>query len=273
MPVIAMTREMGSLGKDVALGLAERLGVEIVHHELVEHNVAERAGVEASAVHRYLEGTSSLLERWKLDRNRLALFTAEEILALATRGNVLIRGWGANHLLRNISNAVCLRVCAPMPFRVQVMMRRLGIQDEAVARHEIELNDVAHSATIEQFFGGDWRNPELYDIVLNTERTSIATCVAQVVALTQSPEFLETEASRKMLADKLAKARDRSALNRYGARGLAAPMAAVSGGFGSVTLPPVATNEEAIARIERHMHGANDVTSAKSRSRLPPTLR
>ena len=60
MTVIAMTREMGSLGKDVAAGLADQMGLTVVHHELVEHNLAERLGVQESAVHRYLEGGASL---------------------------------------------------------------------------------------------------------------------------------------------------------------------------------------------------------------------
>jgi hypothetical protein len=38
MTVIAMTREMGSRGRDVALGLADRLELDIIHHELVEHD-------------------------------------------------------------------------------------------------------------------------------------------------------------------------------------------------------------------------------------------
>ena len=62
MPVIAMTREMGSLGKDVAAGLTDQLGLAVVHHELVEHHLAERLGVKESTVHRYLEGEASLLE-------------------------------------------------------------------------------------------------------------------------------------------------------------------------------------------------------------------
>ena len=33
MTVITMTREMGSLGRDVALRLAGRLGLELVQHE------------------------------------------------------------------------------------------------------------------------------------------------------------------------------------------------------------------------------------------------
>jgi len=44
MTVIAMTREMGSLGKDVAAALADQMGLKVVHHELVEHGLAERLG-------------------------------------------------------------------------------------------------------------------------------------------------------------------------------------------------------------------------------------
>ena len=56
MTVIAMTREMGTLGKDVAAGVAERLGIQVVHHELVERQLAERLQTTESAVHRFLEG-------------------------------------------------------------------------------------------------------------------------------------------------------------------------------------------------------------------------
>ena len=86
MAVIAMTREMGSRGKDVAAGLAEQMGLTVVHHELVEHHLAEKLGVQESTVHRYLEGEASLLERWKIDKQKLSRFTAEEILELAREG-------------------------------------------------------------------------------------------------------------------------------------------------------------------------------------------
>ena len=61
MAVIAMTREMGTLGKDVVAGLAERLGLEVIHHGLVEHDIAETSGLPESEVHQFLEGETSLL--------------------------------------------------------------------------------------------------------------------------------------------------------------------------------------------------------------------
>jgi hypothetical protein len=41
MPLIAMTREMGSLGMDVARILESELKVPVVYHEMV-NNLAER---------------------------------------------------------------------------------------------------------------------------------------------------------------------------------------------------------------------------------------
>src|SRR5712692_8969673 len=173
MVVIAMTREMATLGKDVAAGLAERLGLTVVHHELVEHDIAERAGIRESEVHRFLEGEASLFERWKIDSKRLSRYTAQEILELAVKGNVLIRGWGATYLLRSVPHVICVRICAPMPFRERVLMDRLGITDPAIARVEIERNDAAHNSTMQRLFGINWTNATLYAIVLNTARVPV----------------------------------------------------------------------------------------------------
>ena len=50
MTVVAMTREIGSLGTEVAAGVAKRLGLEIVRSEVAANNVARRLGVAESAV-------------------------------------------------------------------------------------------------------------------------------------------------------------------------------------------------------------------------------
>ena len=211
MAVIAMTREMGSLGKDVAAALADQMGLTVVHHELVEHHLAEKLGVQEDAVHRYLEGEASLLERWRIDKQKLSRFTAEEILELAQKGKVIIRGWGATGVLRHIPHVLRVRICADMGFRERVMTRRLGL-DAAAARQEIDRSDAAHAAIVRSFFGVDWQNPLIYHLVLNTGSVPIETCVTIVRLLAERPEFQETEETRSVLADKLVESRVRAAL-------------------------------------------------------------
>lgn len=201
MTVIAMPREMGTLGKDVALGVAERLGIEVVHHELVESDIAGRMNIDQSAVHQFLEGKPSLWDRWKIDANRLSRYTAEEVLELARQGNVLIRGWGAVSLLRRVPHVLCIRVCAPMDFRVKVMKERLCLDSDDAARREIEENDDAHLRSALSRNVSDWTNATNFDLVLNTQRVPIAQCVEQVEALALSGAFAETPESGAILAD------------------------------------------------------------------------
>jgi len=49
MPIIAITREMGSLGKDVAAALGDELGLPVIYHEVIDH-LADRMRVRKSHV-------------------------------------------------------------------------------------------------------------------------------------------------------------------------------------------------------------------------------
>lgn len=266
MAVIAMTREMATLGKDVAAGLADRLGLEVVHHELVEHDIAERAGMQDSEVHRFLEGEASLFQRWKIDSKRLSRYTAQEILELAVKGNVLIRGWGATYLLRSVPHVICVRICAPMSFREQVLMQRLGTEDTAVARSAIAGNDAGHNRVMHKLFGIDWLDASLYAVVLNTARVPVEDCVEHIAQLAASAAFQETSQSRAALIDQLILSRVRAALElRFGATvaGLGSLDAAVSDG--KVTLLGATSDERLIAQAVRLVHGVEGVKGVESR--------
>src|SRR5947207_15261411 len=143
MPIVSITREMGSLGKDVAAALGEELGLPVIYHEVIDH-LADRMRVRKSHVIRLLDGSAGLLERRTADETSLAIFTADEVYAIAARGGAIIRGWGATHLLRDVPHAVSVRVCAPFEVRQKRMMKRLATDDEERIAEEIRLNDEAH---------------------------------------------------------------------------------------------------------------------------------
>jgi cytidylate kinase len=214
MPIIAITREMGSLGRDVAQGLGESLGLPVVYHEVIDH-LADRMRVRKSHVIRLLDGSASLFERLTADRTSLSIFTIDEILAIAAkRGGAVIRGWGATHLLREVPHAICVRVCAPFELRKRRMMQRVGTDDEPRIAEEIRVNDEAHGAIMRRHFGLQWTDPEHYDLVLNTKRVNVAECVDEVLGLARAPQFAETEPSRQKLDDLALAARVRAALRR-----------------------------------------------------------
>ena len=211
MPVIAMTQEMATLGKDVALGLCEALGLAQVRHE-VGDVVAGKMQVKKSLIRRIREGKASAIEKWSADDKTISIFTAEEVLDLAVRGNVLIRGWGATLLLKPVAHIPCIRVCAPLPVRVCRLMERLDTHDEALAKKEIENDDAARAAKMSSTFGVDWGDPALYDLTINTGRVPIPRAVDMVLALLKDPAFAETPQSRQRLLNLALEAKVRAAL-------------------------------------------------------------
>ncbi len=210
MPVIAMTMEVGTRGSEVAVGLAKALDIASVGHEIVDR-VADKMNVKKSLLQRLREGKASMLERISTKQSEIAVYTAEEVLAIAQQGNVLIRGWGSTLLLRPVPHIPCVRVCAPFAARVQSLMQRLDTDDEEFIRDEIEKSDEAHAAAMQGRFHVRWGDPLLYDLTLNTDRVTIDSCVEQVITLTRRPEFQETPESRAKLDNLALEARVRAA--------------------------------------------------------------
>ena len=225
MAVIAMTREMGTRGKDVAARLAAELDLDVVYQELVAQNIGRRMGVAESSVLRFLEGRPSLWDRWKIKPERISHYTAHEILELALRGKVIIRGWGGAQVLRHIPHVIRVRVRAPMEERVDEMFRRLNepaweaskpiehtpslVQEGLwISRHqvrgEIERNDRVHAQLILRHFGTNWQDPADYDIILQTGQMSIGECVKRILTLAGSADHQPTEASLEILNQRLA---------------------------------------------------------------------
>jgi len=214
MPLIAMTREMGSLGKDVAAAIADRLKKQVVHHEIID-NLASKMRLRKSHVIRFLEGRSGILERLTTDKTSLSIYTADETFALAESGKVaVIRGWGAAHLLRPVPHVISVRVCAPLEVRVKRMMERLNTDDREFIENEIRLSEEAHGAITRRHFGISWQHSDQYDLVLNTERLTIEECADEVMGLIDNPTFQETPESMRLFQNFGLAAHIRSALRQ-----------------------------------------------------------
>jgi cytidylate kinase len=208
-----MTREMGANGAEVAARLAEKLGSEVVHHEIIEP-LADKMRVRKSHVVRLMEGKANIFERLTADHTSMSIYTAEETVEMVKKQphGTVIRTWGAAHLLRPIPHVLTVRVCSPMEVRVKRMMDRLDTGDRGFAEREIMMSDEAHSAITKRHFGVDWQDSSLYDLTLNTERVPVDECVTELYSLIKEKSFQETEQSRKVFSDLSLEVRVASAL-------------------------------------------------------------
>jgi len=269
MSLVAMTLEMGSLGNEIAQGIAAKLGLEPLHHEIIG-DIADKMRVRKSHVVRFLEGGASILEKLTADRTRIAIYTAAETFELAQRqSGAVIFGWGATQLLRPVAHAVCVRVCAPLEVRVQRTMRWLSTDDESFVRREIEQADEAHGAIMRRHFDIDWQDSTNYDLTLNTERIPVEQCIEQVLALVNSPAFRETPESLATLENLSLQARIRAALRSDPRTRKVNVM--IEADAGCVTMAGVVegdTEPGTLAEIASSVAGVKEMENRVRRSRL-----
>lgn len=263
MTIIAMTREMGSGSREVALRVADKLGLKLVLHELMEHEIAQHLHVPDTVIEHRIEGGATLGEHLQVGSKRLARYTTEEILELASHGNVLIRGWGACVVLKDVPHVARIRVCTPMENRERAIMARHGIMDPAAARRRIERNDAAHKRVMHAAFGVD-EDPLLYDLVLNTSRISLETCAELICDLVERPEFQETEDSRAILVDKALEMHIRVKLRERFTVGMGVSGADATSSGGRVVLTGIAVHSallEDASKLAGEIPGVREVVN------------
>jgi len=220
MAIVTLSRQLGAGGSEIAAGVAKALGLRIIDREAIDCAALE-AGVPEIALHELgYEGRRGLMQRIldalkaspaipsivEMERRESVLpitmtprgiFTpampllsaAMEdyvrivgmvILNIAQEGNVLIIGRGSQVLLKDNPEALHVKVIAPLPRRVEKLMRMEGItQREATQR--VLASDQARAEYLRRYYGVNWLDPQLYDLVINTGRISIQTAVQLVV--------------------------------------------------------------------------------------------
>jgi cytidylate kinase len=270
MPVVAMTREMGSLGNHVAAGLCERIGKPLVHHEMIGL-LADKMRLRKSHVVRFLEGKAGIWERMTTDVTSLSIYTADETFKLVENGSVgVLHGWGAAHLLKGIPHVLTVRVCAPFALRVERMMERLQTDDRGLVENEIRMSEEAHAAITRRHFGVDWQQPENYDLVLNTERLSIDGCVDEIASVLEQPNFQETAESVRIFSNLALQMHVRAAL-RHDVR-TAKMNINIEALDGRLTLrgvlQPGLTEEDAL-EVAQQVRGVSDIESKLRVAALP----
>lgn len=195
---ITISREYGAGGGEVARGLAEQLGWELLDRELL-HQAAAVEHVPDADLEKLDEQAVSLADRFRLHPpHEHYLHGLREAARQAVgRGKVILVGRGTRHLLGDTANVFHLRLVAPKEWRAQRMARlEAWSQDQALARcTEV---DRTRQRFTRYFFGDGSLQPSKYDLVVNTGRVALEEVVAVVAALLQetAPASSEAKAGR-----------------------------------------------------------------------------
>lgn len=185
MAIITISRQTGSLGDEIARGLAEKLDYKLVSRT----DFRELAGKYNDT----FEGKLKKIEReegpgfWE----RLLLSTPVYlslyeafIYELASQLHCIILGRGAQIVLRDVHQVYRVRVVAPTHARV-IHLRQVHGMSTDEALEFIRSHDHKRRNLIRQIYDRDPRDWSMYDMILNTARLDVE---AGINLLTQSIE-------------------------------------------------------------------------------------
>jgi cytidylate kinase len=187
MAIITLSRELGSLGTQIAETLTSRLGYSKLDKESLEV-LLKKLGMTEPQFERDDERKPGFWEQLTLEKDRYLTFMKAAMYRFAGEKDCIIVGRGANIIFRGIPGALKLRIIAPSKVRVARLVKRLGI-DEPHALRMIHQSDHDRAGYHKYFFNAVWDSPTDYDMVVNTGAISPEETCDTVSALLRSPTY------------------------------------------------------------------------------------
>lgn len=200
MPIITISRQMGSGGIPIAHQAAEKLGYTLVDGEAILEE-ASRYGLSADAVEEADEKPPHFVD--KLDTKQILDLHYIELIILeyALKGNVIIYGRGGQDLLNAIKSMLRVRIIAPFEERVERWAEREWLDPDR-ARYLVRKSDQQRAGFIKYYFDRDWDNPLDYDLVINTQHLSEEIAVKMICDAIKDSNLEEGKAEcKKKLSD------------------------------------------------------------------------
>jgi cytidylate kinase len=203
---ITISREVGTLGDEIAQELSEKLGWQLYDKELVNQvannsHVSEKLVLQLDEKSCFVRDTilDTVLNLLKMPES--AEFASEHyhksllktVATIAAYGDSIIVGRGANFVLYGAPQGLHFRFTASIDVRIQRLSNAWQTTHD-VAKRRIHTIDAERRDFIHHHFGQDLDDPRFYNAVFNTDRLSTQQIVATILTL-MSLEFLQPASS------------------------------------------------------------------------------
>jgi cytidylate kinase len=191
IPVITVSMEPGSGGSLVAEAVADRLGFDYFHRDIIQ-GIAKSAKIRASVIDTIekerLTGIDDFIASLYKSQYLYPGIYMEHLLkvvnTIADHGNAVIVGRGANFILPP-DERFSVRVVAPLEIRIQNVVRAYKVPAEK-ARKRVIGRESRRSAFIRKSYNADIADPQNYDLTINTGGMRIESAVDAVIAAVKS---------------------------------------------------------------------------------------
>lgn len=188
--IITVSRGSFSGGMSLAECVARRLGYKCISREILTA-AASRFSVDEEALNRALVDKPGILERMTVERTHYLACIRAALLEEAKDDNLVYHGHAGHLLLKGVPHVLKVRVVADMEFRIRSAMERNRLGRDEAIRYIRKVDDERERWT-RFLYHVDWRDPALYDIVVNLDHMSMESACELVSGATKLGEYKAT---------------------------------------------------------------------------------
>lgn len=169
MAIVTLSRQSGSLGDEIGMLIARRLGYTFFDKKEIEKRIIEK-GFPKERFKMYDERKPSFFANYAKFRDEYLNYLSMTILEMAEENNCVIMGRGAFILLSDMPNHIALRFVSTDSERVSHIMNMLHLDDEKLALKTLRASDKRQSGFYKSYFKYDLQSPERIHAIINTAR-------------------------------------------------------------------------------------------------------
>ena len=211
MAILTLTRQAGSLGDEIGMLLARRMGYTYFDRKEIERRIIEK-GFSAEKFHKYDERKPRFFDNFARDRDEYLNYLSNVILEMAHENNCIIMGRGSFLLLSGVPGHIPIRFVAEMESRIKHVKELMHIDSDKVARKVIEDSDKKQKQFYKSYFNYDIESHAKVFASINTSMLSPEMYVDMImtgIEKNETPELQkesETRVGELILAQKISNA-------------------------------------------------------------------
>jgi len=188
MSLITISHGIGSGGHRIAHMVADALKLELFD-DLRLQQEASKLGISNDDIKGMNEKAPGFFDQVLSNKPEMYLeFMEALVYEVARKGSGLIIGHGSQMLLRDFDCAMHVFIQAPEAIRIEEFKKRNELS-QAAAEKLIRRDDDERAGFFRFAFHLKWNDPQLYDLIINTEKMSSATAAKLIVETATSDEM------------------------------------------------------------------------------------
>jgi cytidylate kinase len=199
MAIITISRGSYSKGKEVAEGVAEKLGYECTSRDILLE-ASDRFNIPEIKLLHAIHDAPSILDRLSHGRIAYISYIQAALLEHVKKGNVVYHGLAGHILLKEIEKVLKIRILADSELRVAVVMERERV-GQREARRMISKVDEERRKWTRRLYGVDPWDPSLYDLVVCIDKIKVEGAISLICDAASQEAFRLTGEDQQKLRD------------------------------------------------------------------------